>query len=581
MKKLFITFVFALLLTLSATAKTHKYDIIPPESLSFDLEHEDSLNCTVYLEESGLFGVRVRSVTTTDGFPPSITLSLFDKGTEITTFSTDDYGFDENKYYLLEGLGEGEYTLKIANNTNFSDVSFSIETMFTPWDFPEAQKGDSFDSATQMELSQRYKGGVMLTDDSDIFSFVMPRDGYAVIDLYSPELKFFTLYDSGKNVIGVMDVKIEEQNKVFETRCGLTSGTYYISVSPEEDYLNPEYSLEVKAYYDAEFESEYNNHPEKADKLSFGKELRGNLFGYEDEDVYSFTLNQKSTVKATLTDLYLATNGHYDFSILNSDGSPIITRSRCNTYTFEQTLDKGTYYLSVSCPSPGYFTSFGYKIGVTAKAVDGNDTKDEVFEDSSAETPSPVLPDSDTGDGKLPGVLQFDDVSDDSWYAKDLLSAREIGLIEGVGENNFNPGGSVSVAEAVTMAARMYEKLSGAKITAVDGEKWYTGYVLYAVAAGIISPDDFSGYDANATRAQMAYIFAGVLKNASFDPISDKEVNIPDVDEKEKYFKEIQLLYKLGILDGVDEKGTFLPDSSITRAESAVIMLRVAKLLNI
>ena len=133
MKKfLFICFA-AMLLSLGAFAKTYSYDLIPPENLEYTLaEHEDSLKCTVYIEENGILGVGVKSVSTLGDFPPSITVSLLHKGNEIVSFSTKDEGFDPNKYHIIEGLAEGEYILKIVNNTKFSDVTFALETTFTP-----------------------------------------------------------------------------------------------------------------------------------------------------------------------------------------------------------------------------------------------------------------------------------------------------------------------------------------------------------------------------------------------------------------------------------------------------------------
>ena len=69
-----------------------------------------------------------------------------------------------------------------------------------------------------------------------------------------------------------------------------------------------------------------------------------------------------------------------------------------------------------------------------------------------------------------------------------------------------------------------------------------------------------------------------MLKNVD---APDVKVMVPDVKEQDKYAQEVYKLYRLGILTGVDEKGTFNPDSDITRAESAVIMLRVANFLGI
>ncbi len=586
MKKLLLILAFSLIFTIGVFAKTHTEDLIPPEQMEFTLEeHEDAIKYTLFIEEDGIFSLKLISISGTSHHPESISVTLLDKGRELSTFTVKERDFEADKYFMTEGLAAGEYTLKIQNETMFGDVSFIIDTDFVPFEYVEAQGGSSHENATVMEHGKTYMGGVMLAETSDFYSFNMPKDGYAVIDLYSSNIKYFTLYDEKLNVIGNIDIIIDEPDVVFETRCGLSAGTYYISVCPEEDFYDPLYSVMVKPYYDAEFEKEYNNTYLTATPLgtrSQNSELRGNLFGVDDIDVYEFSLDKASYVTATLTDLHLTKDGHYDFSILGADGTPVITRTKCNTYSFERILlDKGDYYLSVSCPGDYYYTSFGYKVRVeTQKAETENEGENKAENETDVETEvetelQPSLP--------TPEITQFSDISPEDWFADDILTARKKGLIEGTGDNNFNPMGDVTVAEAVTMAARMYEKHFGAKITSIpnDGSKWYSDYILYAIAAGIINHDDFKDYERSATRAEMAYIFAGVLKNADLPGTTADELYIPDVDIKHKYFNQIQLLYKLDILGGVDDIGTFLPENNVTRAESGVIMLRVAKLLKV
>lgn len=573
MKKIIFFILSAIALTVTGFAKTYTADLIPPETIEYTLpEHEDTLKCSLFIEEDGLFGLKVTQLTSS-AYEPKIKVTLLDKGKELASFTTEKSDFFDYEFYMLEGLKEGEYTVKIENAAKFTDTSFIIDTYFTPWENVESQQNKAFEGACQIQLGERYKGGIMHSDESDYFSFEMPKDGYTVIDLYSQSLKWFSLYDSEFNLIGQMGVAIDEQDTVFETRCGLKASTYYIGISPDENYQSPEYSLEVKAYYDVPFEKEYNNTHLSATKLDKGKEIRGNLFGADDVDVYSFTLDKNSLVTAKLTDMYLTSYGHYNFSILEADGTPIITRTSCNTYSFEDIeLDKGDYYLEVSCCDERNYTAFGYKISFNAKEAESDESDENDENDESTAMPQPE---------PKPQPEQFDDISPDDWYAEDILTAREKGLIEGSGDNNFLPKGDVTIAEAITMASRMYEKHFGAEITSVDGEKWYTQYIMYGIAAGIINPDDFTDYEKSATRAQMAYIFAGVLKNSDSLGVLAYEVEIPDVDTEHKYYSQIQLLYKLNILNGVDDKGTFLPDSNVTRAESAVIMLRCAKLLGI
>ena len=49
---------------------------------------------------------------------------------------------------------------------------------------------------------------------------------------------------------------------------------------------------------------------------------------------------------------------------------------------------------------------------------------------------------------------QFADVPATEWYASEVASAFELGLMNGTGGGLFAPDGDVTVAEAITMASR-------------------------------------------------------------------------------------------------------------------------------
>lgn len=105
-------------------------------------------------------------------------------------------------------------------------------------------------------------------------------------------------------------------------------------------------------------------------------------------------------------------------------------------------------------------------------------------------------------------------------------------------------------------------------------EKWYDMYVDYAVANGIIRKTTFGNYTRNATRAELASMFAAALPAEHFAEINDIK-GIPDVDKKASYANALLMLYKAGVVLG-DAEGNFNPDSDIKRSEVAAIINRVA-----
>lgn len=167
----------------------------------------------------------------------------------------------------------------------------------------------------------------------------------------------------------------------------------------------------------------------------------------------------------------------------------------------------------------------------------------------------------------------FSDVPSGAWYADEVRSAYELGLMKGSG-GAFNPGGTVTLAEAITMAARIHSIYHNGSAVFQQGTPWYSVYVDYARRAGIITRD-YANYNAAATRAQFVSIFAHALPSSALTGINDiADGAIPDVSASHTNAKEIYLLYRAGVLTG--NGGKFLPASSIQRSEAATIITRMA-----
>ena len=80
---------------------------------------------------------------------------------------------------------------------------------------------------------------------------------------------------------------------------------------------------------------------------------------------------------------------------------------------------------------------------------------------------------------------QYPDVDEDAWYGvnrqKTVVRAFEYGLMQGNDDGRFNPLGSVTLAEAITIAARVHSIYNGGDGKFEQGEPWYQVYVDYAI----------------------------------------------------------------------------------------------------
>lgn len=170
---------------------------------------------------------------------------------------------------------------------------------------------------------------------------------------------------------------------------------------------------------------------------------------------------------------------------------------------------------------------------------------------------------------------QFSDISMKEWYYGDVVSAYELGFMNGVGEGQFSPDGTMTVAEAVTLASRVSAIYHGESIPKTDSGEWYTSYVQYAENRGLIQKKQFDTYERPVKRYEMAELFYASVSEDYLTPVNAVE-DIPDVSDTASYRKALLALYQAGVVMGNDAYGSFLPMRELTRAEAAAIIVRVA-----
>ncbi len=171
----------------------------------------------------------------------------------------------------------------------------------------------------------------------------------------------------------------------------------------------------------------------------------------------------------------------------------------------------------------------------------------------------------------------FTDVKPGAWYEQDVASAWKSGLIAGKTTTTFGPEETITLAQAVTFAARISQFTETGKVTLVNGDKtWYSTYVDYCIEKGIISAGEYDGrWNEEASRAEMVCIFYPSMAKSAYNEINRVDNNaIPDVKLSDPYAKEVYAFYRAGILTG-STGNYFKPDTSILRSEVAAIISRM------
>lgn len=174
----------------------------------------------------------------------------------------------------------------------------------------------------------------------------------------------------------------------------------------------------------------------------------------------------------------------------------------------------------------------------------------------------------------------FTDVKSDSWYYEDVDNAVRLGIINGKTDTTFAPDDNLTYAEAIKLAACMYQLYKDGSVYLVSGgNPWYQTYVDYAKEHGIITENFFykvSDINEKATRAGYMEIFANALPDEALKGINNvPDGSIPDVPMVHESSISIYKLYRAGILTGVDAKHNCKPEDNIKRCEVAAIITRM------
>lgn len=182
-------------------------------------------------------------------------------------------------------------------------------------------------------------------------------------------------------------------------------------------------------------------------------------------------------------------------------------------------------------------------------------------------------PDGEPGEqGEAQGGLPFTDVSSDSWYYSYISQAYSLGLISGVSDTAFQPDGTVTAAQLLSI---LYRADGNSSDTASE-ENWYDPAVEWAEENSIILEDNGWSFSAEAslTREQVMVIIYRYMVYKGMDVTAEGDLSaFTDSGDISSYAETaILVLVSKGIISG-DDAGTLRPKGTLTRAEAATILI--------
>jgi len=156
--------------------------------------------------------------------------------------------------------------------------------------------------------------------------------------------------------------------------------------------------------------------------------------------------------------------------------------------------------------------------------------------------------------------LTFTDIGDATigdnvpWYRDSVRKAYAYGIIVGKEVSIFDPEGSLTIAEAITIGARMsaiYKYGNTSQIDKYTGAEWYSKYLNYYKAENLIDGTFDSKMDVAIKRSEMVYVWSKIFNEKDLEWVSEVGYeNIGDIALETAYSNEVLNFYKVGITVG-------------------------------
>lgn len=176
------------------------------------------------------------------------------------------------------------------------------------------------------------------------------------------------------------------------------------------------------------------------------------------------------------------------------------------------------------------------------------------------------------------------DVGPSDWFYENVNYAITVGLFAGVGENRFDPYGTMTRAMAVTVIWRVCGQPAasgGTPFADVASGSWYEAAVDWAYRCGVtdgVSETAFAP-DRPVTRQELAALLyrCAVYLGQDVTTGIDAAGAFPDFGQAEPYAMEaLDWAYGRGLLRG-DDQGLLRPAATATRAEACAVFTRFVR----
>ena len=179
--------------------------------------------------------------------------------------------------------------------------------------------------------------------------------------------------------------------------------------------------------------------------------------------------------------------------------------------------------------------------------------------------------------------LPFTDIQNVSWAHKAIEYLYNNKILNGKSENSFAPDDYVKREEFVKLVVNAFGLSAEGEITFndVNSNDWYYDYLISAANLGVvngISETEF-GVGKNITREDIAVMIYRAVTTSGIDTdiIVEDIPELTDLDTVSEYAKEaVEFMIEKGAINGID--GEFRPHEYATRAQTAQMLYQIIKI---
>lgn len=168
-----------------------------------------------------------------------------------------------------------------------------------------------------------------------------------------------------------------------------------------------------------------------------------------------------------------------------------------------------------------------------------------------------------------------------NWYREAIQYVYDNNLMNGTSSTEFEPTGNMTRGMFVTVLGRLCgaKEVETNKFSDVKSGQWYSGYVGWAVNAGVTNGFEDGTFmpDENISRQDAATMLARYLDGDGvlLDFVDELPDDYEDGDTIGKWAKDgVEKLSFYGIFKG-DDYGCFNPKNNLNRAEGATMFMRL------